>query len=66
MWNVLHVLNMSHGNGSRAFVSQHRWNLGLGQILISIWPNLAVGTCGKNRHSLDANYSIKHNCKVLI
>ena len=26
----------------------------------------AVGTHGKNHHFLDANYSIKHNSKVLI
>ena len=26
----------------------------------------AIGTRGENRHSLDANYSIKHNNKVLI
>ena len=38
----------------------------MGQILISKWPILAGGTCGENHHSLDANYSIKHNSKVII
>ena len=38
----------------------------MGQILISKWPIFAVGTLGKNQHFSDANYSIKHNSKVLI
>ena len=38
----------------------------MGQILISVWPIWPCGTLGENYATLDANYSINHNSKVLI
>ena len=38
----------------------------MGQILISVWQIFVVGTFGENRRFSNANYSIKHNSKVLI
>ena len=38
----------------------------MGQILISVWPIRPRGTLGENYATLDANYSINHNSKVLI
>ena len=44
-----------------------------GRVLLTLWVKICFpkdqfwrGTRGKNHHSLDANYSIKHNSKVLI
>ena len=38
----------------------------MGQILISVWHIWPHGTLGENYATLDANYSINHNSKVLI
>ena len=38
----------------------------MGQIFISVWQISTCGTRGENYPTLDANYSINHNSKVLI
>ena len=49
-------------NVKRSTVATHF----MGKILISVGRIFVVGTSGENRRFSNANYSIKHNSKVII